>query len=83
MTLANARTFWANEELRHNLEVALETRGVIDQAKGILMAREGYSADQAFDTLSRASQRANRKVHELAQEVVERAVQTRSAQPSD
>lgn len=39
VTLANARAYWANEELRRNLEIALETRGVIDQAKGILMAR--------------------------------------------
>jgi AmiR/NasT family two-component response regulator len=46
---------------------------VIDQAKGILIAREGFSADAAFDVLKRASQRANRKVHEIAQEMVDTA----------
>ena len=73
VALANARSYWRNEELRHNLELALETRGVIDQAKGILIAREGFSADAAFDVLKRASQRTNRKLHEIAQEMVESA----------
>jgi GAF domain-containing protein len=70
MTLANARAYWQTEELRRNLEQALSTRGVIDQAKGIFMAREGLSADEAFEVLRRASQRANRKIHDLAQDVV-------------
>lgn len=71
VTLANARAYWRTDELRRNLEEALESRGVIDQAKGILMAREGCNADDAFDILRRASQRANRKVRDLAQEIVD------------
>jgi GAF domain-containing protein len=73
VTLANARAYWANEELKRNLQRALESRGVIEQAKGILIAQQGYSDDEAFDVLSRASQRSNRRVHELAVEIVERA----------
>jgi GAF domain-containing protein len=73
VTLANARAFWRTDELRRNLEHALEWRGVIEQAKGILMASEGIEADDAFDVLRRASQRSNRKVHDLAQELVDRA----------
>jgi GAF domain-containing protein len=73
ITLANARAFWRTEEVRRNLEEALATRGVIDQAKGILMKTEGYTADEAFDVLKRASQRANRKVHDLAQQIVDNA----------
>jgi GAF domain-containing protein len=69
-TLANVRAFWRNEALRKNLEQALETRGVIDQAKGILMAQENISADEAFEVLKRASQRANRRIHDLASEIV-------------
>lgn len=49
VTLADARPFWCTEEARWNLGRALETRGVIDQAKGALIAREGYSADEAFE----------------------------------
>jgi AmiR/NasT family two-component response regulator len=44
---------------------------VIDQAKGILMAREGISADEAFRTLRKASQRGNMKVRDLAQRVLD------------
>ncbi len=71
VTLANARAYWQTEALRQNLEDAQSTRGVIDQAMGILMAREGLSAVDAFAILRRASQRENRKVFELAQEIVD------------
>jgi GAF domain-containing protein len=71
ITLTHARGDWRNGKARQSLERALETRGVIEQAKGILMARTGTDADQAFESLRRASQRSNRKVSELAQEIVE------------
>jgi len=71
ITLTHANGSWRNGKARQSLERALETRGVIDQAKGILMARTGTDADQAFESLRRASQRSNRKVFDLAQEIVE------------
>ena len=52
------------------MEEALESRDLIGQAKGILMAREGISADQAFDMLRRASQRLNVKLRDVAGSVV-------------
>jgi AmiR/NasT family two-component response regulator len=55
---------------RHLLE-ALESRDVIGQAKGIMMARHGISADQAFDELRGASQRNGRKLRDVAAEVVD------------
>ena len=39
---------------------------MIEQAKGIVMAREGCGPEEAFDLLRRASQRANVKVHVMA-----------------
>jgi len=54
------------------LEEALLSRDVIGQAKGILMAREGLTSEQAFDVLRRASQRENRKLYEVARNLVER-----------
>ena len=51
------------------LEQAIETRDVIGQAKGILMARQNVTADQAFDMLRRGSQRLNIKLRELARQV--------------
>jgi transcriptional regulator with GAF, ATPase, and Fis domain len=59
-TLAEAADTAAH--LRH----ALESRTLIGQATGILMARRKLSADQAFDVLSRASQNRNIKLSRLA-----------------
>ena len=73
ITLTHARGHLDKENTRLSLERALQTRGVIDQAKGILMARTGGDADEAFESLRRASQRTNRKVFDLAQEIVESA----------
>jgi ANTAR domain len=50
-----------------NLRKALDTRTVIGQATGILMARRRLTADQAFEVLSRASQEHNVKLADLAQ----------------
>jgi ANTAR domain len=49
-----------------NLRKALDTRTVIGQATGILMARRRLNADQAFEVLSRASQQHNVKLGQLA-----------------
>lgn len=72
VTLANASAFHQARVLAQNLELALAHRDVIGQAKGILMATEHMSAEQAFEVLRRASQRTNRKVYDLAREIVER-----------
>jgi hypothetical protein len=53
----------------HHLNLALEARDVIGQAKGILMAREGLTAAQAFEVLRSASQRTNRKLRDIADEL--------------
>jgi hypothetical protein len=53
------------------LTQALASRDTIGQAKGILMAREGCTPDQAFDMLRRASQRLNEKLRVVAEQVVQ------------
>lgn len=73
IVIANAQAYWGAKELSDQLQFALESRAVIEQAKGILMAREGVSADKAFEVLVRASQRENRKLRELAADIVRRA----------
>ncbi|MGY1680959.1 ANTAR domain-containing protein [Geodermatophilus sp. SYSU D01176] len=57
--------------LATNLEKALTSRATIDQAKGVLMARLGISADDAFARLVALSNRLNVKLRDLAQLVVE------------
>jgi ANTAR domain-containing protein len=51
----------------------LETRAVIEQAKGILMATYRCGPDEALDLLRRAAQADGLKVHMLAAKVVELA----------
>jgi len=53
------------------MDEALQSRDLIGQAKGILMAREGVSAKEAFDMLRRASQRLNVKLRDVAGQMVE------------
>lgn len=72
VTLSNAQALERAQELARHLAVALENRDVIGQAKGIIMAGEALSSDEAFEVLRRASQRENRKLHEIAREIVER-----------
>jgi len=54
-----------------SLQGAFGRRAVIEQAKGILMARHGVNADRAFELLRDHSQRSGRKVVEVAEAVVE------------
>ena len=54
-----------------NLEVALRSRAVIDQAKGMLMERFRLTADQAFQALAQVSMESNRKVRDVAERFVE------------
>jgi PAS domain S-box-containing protein len=57
------------QELRtvsEQLREALGSRAVIDQAKGILMARSGVDADEAFAQLVAVSRRSNVKLQEVA-----------------
>ncbi|SSC25975.1 GAF-ANTAR transcription anti-termination regulator, partial [Klenkia terrae] len=53
-----------------NLQLALASRAVIEQAKGVLMGIHGYDADQAFQVLSTRSQHTNTKVREIAAQVL-------------
>jgi AmiR/NasT family two-component response regulator len=56
-----------NSQLRH----ALESRVVIEQAKGILAERFGLGLDEAFETLRSASRANGLKLRVLAARVVE------------
>jgi GAF domain-containing protein len=53
-----------------NLETAMDSRAVIEQAKGILMERRRVTADGAFELLKDASQHTNRKLRDIADHLV-------------
>jgi GAF domain-containing protein len=73
VVLANASAYWHAFELGEQLNEAMQSRATIEQAKGVLMAQSGVSADEAFGLLRRASQRENVKLREIAARIVERA----------
>ncbi|MFC8731192.1 ANTAR domain-containing protein [Luteimicrobium sp. NPDC057192] len=64
------------------LEQALESRSVIDQAKGVLAAAGGYDEGEAFDALRAVSQRRNVRVRVVADEVVRGAREVGARAPS-
>ncbi len=55
------------------LRRAMESRAVIEQAKGIVMGRDRCTAEEAFHLLTRISQHRNVKLREIAQAVVDSA----------
>ena len=69
VALGAARGLEAQQLRNAQLTVALQSRDVIGQAKGILMERRGVSADEAFDILRKASQDLNIKLHDIAETI--------------
>jgi PAS domain S-box-containing protein len=58
------------QALIHHLERALHSRAVIEQAKGIVIAHHGGTADEAFARLVAFSSRQNVKLRDLAELIV-------------
>jgi GAF domain-containing protein len=71
VAVANADSHWQLGEQARNMRLAMESRAVIEQAKGVLMAQRRVTAEQAFETLRDASQRYNRKLRDIALGIVE------------
>jgi GAF domain-containing protein len=71
VAVANADAHDRLAEQARNMRLAMESRAVIEQAKGVLMAQRGVDADGAFDMLRDASQRYNRKLRDIAVGIVE------------
>jgi transcriptional regulator with GAF, ATPase, and Fis domain len=70
VAVQNATAYRNCRNLVSNLQVALESRAVIEQAKGVLVAQHGCDPETAFKELSRVSQHTNRKVRDIAADVV-------------
>ncbi len=70
VVLANSQAYWAAHHLSGQLEVALTSRAAIEQAKGILMATRRCNADEAFEILRTQSNTTNRKLRDVAGDVI-------------
>jgi GAF domain-containing protein len=64
------------------LQTALASRPVIDQAIGLIRGRTGRSAEESFAQLKAISQADHRKVSEVAQQVIDEAVRRARARAS-
>jgi GAF domain-containing protein len=84
VSIYNAQLLAGARERAEQLQQALESRAVIDQAIGIIRSRSGASAEWAFARLVRMSQTENTKLYVIAERLVAEAVrraQARRDQP--
>ena len=73
VVVANSVAYWGAYDLSQQMNEAMQSRAVIEQAKGMLMAQSPtMRSEDAFDLLRRASQRENVKLREIAQRIVDR-----------
>jgi GAF domain-containing protein len=78
VAIANARLYQATATLAEDMRRAMETRAVIEQAKGILIAQQHCTPEQAFEMLTRLSQSTHRKLRDCAADLVTSTAEDRS-----
>jgi GAF domain-containing protein len=74
IAVQNAKVLAQTQRLAARLQAALETRGVIDRAVGIMMSRSGGTDQQALERLRAMSQHEHHKLATTAQQIVDEAV---------
>jgi len=75
IAIANAHLYQATATLAENMRRAMETRAVIEQAKGIIVAQQHCTPEHAFELLTRRSQSTHRKLRDCATDLVTTAGQ--------
>jgi GAF domain-containing protein len=70
-----ALAYWDARHSKEQLETAMRSRAVIEQAKGVLMAGGGISAEEGFRVMVGVSSRENRKLRDIAADIVRDAQQ--------
>lgn len=71
IAILQERALRESRELGGQLQGALDSRVVIEQAKGMVRAELDVDMDEAFERLRRYSQARNRPLREVAQQVVD------------
>jgi GAF domain-containing protein len=74
VAVQNAQVLAQTQRLAAQLQSALETRGVIDRAVGIIMSRSGVTEDEALARLRTLSQTEHQKLAEIAGQIISEAV---------
>ncbi len=73
--LANAHLYETQATLTGHMQKAMESRAVIEQAKGIIMGDRRCTAAEAFAILTKLSQDTNRKLRDVAAALVTKAAE--------
>ncbi|MCW2715829.1 MAG: hypothetical protein JWN88_2876 [Frankiales bacterium] len=73
VALANMHLYEAQGQVAEQLQQAMQSRAVIEQAKGILIGQRRCTPQHAFDILVRLSQESNRKLRDVAEALVSEA----------
>ena len=68
----SVEAYESTAKIAHEMTEAMQSRAVIEQAKGMLMAEQHITADQAFAQIVELSQGANVKVRDIALEIVQK-----------
>jgi GAF domain-containing protein len=74
VSVYNTQLLVATQQRVENLERALVSRKVIDQAIGILRGRTGGTAEDAFSRMKHISQSENTRLAEVAEKIVDETV---------
>jgi GAF domain-containing protein len=75
VALANAHLYDTTATLAQQMQAAMDSRAVIEQAKGIIMGDRRCTAEEAFAILTKLSQDTNRKLRDVAAALVGRAAE--------
>lgn len=68
--VVNVRNLDESRTLSDQLTHALDSRVVIEQAKGLIAGRHGMDVDEAFDLLRAQARREQRSLHDLCRQVL-------------
>jgi GAF domain-containing protein len=79
IAVQNAQVLARTQRLVAQLRSALETRGVIDRAIGIMMSRSGGTEQEALERLRALSQQEHHKLAVVAGQIVDEAVRRAEA----
>jgi len=79
VAVQNAQVLAQTQRLAAQLQSALEARGVIDRAIGIMMSRSGGTEDQALARLRALSQNEHHKLVVVARQIIDDAVRRAQA----
>ncbi|HXR66343.1 MAG TPA: ANTAR domain-containing protein, partial [Ktedonobacteraceae bacterium] len=70
VALARYVEFRALEEKTRTLSDQLETRKVVERAKGLLMEKQGLSEQEAFRKIQKASMNNRKSMREVAEAIL-------------